>query len=346
MRVLHLLSTNSFSGAENVVCQIIDMYESDKNIDMVYCSPDGKIRESLRKKNIRFLALEKYNYTCIKDAVSKYNPDIIHAHDVKASIYASLFSKNIKIISHIHGNDLNMRKVTLKSLLYLIVSKKFKHIFWVSDSSLKDYRFYKSICKKSSILVNIVNKSMILKKSREEEIKENFDAIYVGRLIELKNPMRLLKIFSKVITEIPSATIAIIGTGNMYDEIKEYIENNKLDKNIFLLSFKDNPYVYIKKSKMMLLTSIYEGTPMCAVEAMCLGKPVISTPTDGMVNLIEQNVNGFLSNDDNELSEKIINLINNKLELEEMSKNADKYSTKMNDIKKYKKEIDFYYDIN
>ena len=51
---MHLLATNSFSGAENVVCQIIDMYKNDKNLDMVYCSPNGKIKNKLVEKNIKF----------------------------------------------------------------------------------------------------------------------------------------------------------------------------------------------------------------------------------------------------------------------------------------------------
>lgn len=93
----------------------------------------------------------------------------------------------------------------------------------------------------------------------------------------------------------------------MYDELKEYINNNNLNNNVFLLGFQTNPYVYIKNSKIMLLTSIYEGTPMCALEALCLGKPIVSTPTDGMKDLIKQGFNGFLSDKDDELINNIIN---------------------------------------
>lgn len=38
MKVVHLLPTNRFSGAENVVCQIIGIMKRDTDIDMVYCS--------------------------------------------------------------------------------------------------------------------------------------------------------------------------------------------------------------------------------------------------------------------------------------------------------------------
>ena len=343
MKIMHLLATNSFSGAENVVCQIIDMYKNDKNLDMVYCSPNGKIKNKLVEKNIKFYPLNKLNYSSIKKAIMDFEPDIIHAHDIKATIYASLFSKKCKIISHVHGNSIDMRKTSLKSLLFLIVSKKVEHIFWVSDSSLSQYKFYKQICNKSSVLVNVVDKKEIIYNSKKFNIDEKYDAVFVGRLVKLKNPKRLLNIFLSVVGKVPTAKLAIVGNGPMYDELKEYINNNNLNNNVFLLGFQTNPYVYIKNSKIMLLTSIYEGTPMCALEALCLGKPIVSTPTDGMKDLIKQGFNGFLSDKDDELINNIIKLSTNDKKLLQMSKNADNDSTKNNDIVKYKKVLNQYY---
>lgn len=344
MKVMHLLATDSFSGAENVVCQIIDMYKNNENIDMIYCSPNGKIKDKLVEKNIKFYPLDKLSYSSIKKAIMEFKPDIIHAHDIKATIYASLFSKECKIISHVHGNSLDMRKLSLKSLLFLAAVKKVEHIFWVSDSSLSQYKFYKQICNKSSVLVNVVDKKEIIYNSKKFNIDEKYDAVFVGRLVELKNPKRLLSIFASVTDKVPNAKLAIVGNGPMYDELNEYIKENKLNNNIFLLGFQANPYVYIKNSKIMLLTSIYEGTPMCALEALCLGKPIVSTPTDGMKELIKQGFNGFLSDNDAELINYIVELITNDSKLQEMSNNADDDSTKINDIKKYKKELDLYYN--
>ena len=91
------------------------------------------------------------------------------------------------------------------------------------------------------------------------------------------------------------------------------------------------------------MTSIYEGVPMCALEAMSLGLPIISTPTDGLVEIIEQNKNGFYSNSDEEISKKIINLLKNNDEYKKMSSNALKKSKKLNDINKYKETLNKYY---
>ena len=48
MRVLHVLASNKYSGAENVACQIIKMFDGE--VEMAYCSPDGEIAKSLHEK--------------------------------------------------------------------------------------------------------------------------------------------------------------------------------------------------------------------------------------------------------------------------------------------------------
>ena len=52
LKVLHLLSSDRFSGAENVVCQIITAFDGDSEVEHLYVSPEGPIRETLKEKNI------------------------------------------------------------------------------------------------------------------------------------------------------------------------------------------------------------------------------------------------------------------------------------------------------
>src|SRR5574344_1972542 len=100
LRVLHLLSSNKYSGAENVVCTIIKAFENE--IDMCYCSPDGPISDILKDKNIYYIPLEKFNRKSLKKVIKEYNPDIIHAHDYRASLLVTMSGVKVKIISHLH----------------------------------------------------------------------------------------------------------------------------------------------------------------------------------------------------------------------------------------------------
>ena len=58
MKVLHLLQSNRFSGAENIACQIISMCSEEK-IEFAYASPDGPIRDALKERNIKFLPIKE-----------------------------------------------------------------------------------------------------------------------------------------------------------------------------------------------------------------------------------------------------------------------------------------------
>ena len=94
MRVLHLLQSSRFSGAGNVVCQIIKMFENDNALTMAYCSRDGQIRSSLEEKNIKFYPINDLNVAEVKRVINEYKPNIIHAHDMRASVIAAIAAKN------------------------------------------------------------------------------------------------------------------------------------------------------------------------------------------------------------------------------------------------------------
>lgn len=157
MKILHLLQSPFFSGAENVVCQIISAFQDDSNYEMVYCSPKGPIESVLKERGIKYEPIESLNISEIKRVIKKIQPDYIHAHDMNASFKASLTSSQAKLISHIHNNNIENRGISLKSLAFLLPAWKASHIYYVSRSSYKDYFFHKLFERKSSVLYNVLN---------------------------------------------------------------------------------------------------------------------------------------------------------------------------------------------
>ncbi len=58
-RILHVLMSSTFSGAENVVCQIISMYKND-DVEMLYGGIDGPvIRNALDERGFKFIPMKK-----------------------------------------------------------------------------------------------------------------------------------------------------------------------------------------------------------------------------------------------------------------------------------------------
>ncbi len=339
MKVLHLLQSNKFSGAENVVCQIIGMFKNEPDVEMVYCSTDGPIRDALKERNIKFIPLENFSVKEIKKVIKNEKPDIVHAHDMRASFAAARACGNVPLISHVHNNNFDSRGLSAKSIAYMFAAIKAKHIFWVSQSSFDGYAFHKLFGKKSTVLYNIIDIDALYRKMEMDANTYNYDAIYVGRLTYQKNPQRLMQVFAKVVKALPDAKIAVVGIGDLEEETKALCNELNLQNNVEFLGFQSNPLRMLHNAKVMVMTSRWEGTPMCALEAMALGVPIVSTPADGMNDLINNDENGFLSDDDDVLAEKTVEIITDRELYLGLSENTKKQSLEINDIDVYRESI-------
>lgn len=339
IKIMHLLQSNRFSGAENVVCQIINMMGSYNDIEMAYCSRDGQIREALYERNIEFLPIRNLTVKEVKRIIKEYKPDLIHAHDMRASFIGALACGNIPIISHIHNNNFDSRGISLKSIAYLYAALKAKHIFWVSDSSYEGYYFHNLFKKKSEVLYNIISIDNLYSKMALDNNDYDYDIVYLGRITEQKNPLRLMKICKEIVDQLPSVKIAVIGTGNLEDDTHKEAERLQLGSNVTFLGFQSNPYKVLHDSKLMIMTSLWEGTPMCVLEAMSLGVPVVSTPTDGVKIVVDNGKTGYLDETDEGLVNSCKTILTDTMLRENMSDASIKRAKELMDVEKYKKRI-------
>ena len=337
MRILHIVNTSWFSGAEKIACQLINAFKNEA--DVAYCGFDGSIKAVLKDQNIPFLPIKKMSVGELKKIYEKFKPDVIHAHDMRASFFASLSCGLIPVICHIHGNALDSRRISLKSILFLFAAYKAKHIFWVHESSFDGYIFHSFFKEKSSILQNVLNTELLAKKKVEDYSNYEYDVVYLGRLTSQKNPERLLKVFHKLVAINPSVKCAIVGEGIMADVIADLIKQNSLTKNVFLLGFKNNPMKLLSDCKVMVMTSCWEGLPMCALEALTLGLPVVSTPVDGLRTIVKNGINGYLSDNDDEIVNYLNKLICDKDLHDKLSRNAVALSKEYNDFDTYKQHV-------
>lgn len=335
-RIMHILTGTKFSGAENVVCQIISCFRNDPEYEMFFCSPDGQIRESLKERSVRFSPMKEWTLAEVKRLIHEEKPDIIHAHDMKASFFAALVCGKTSLITHIHNNNFDSRGISLKSLLYCYAAKKAKHIFWVSTSAYEGYAFHKQFENKSSILCNVIDSEAVYRKVDEDSNDYRYDIVYVGRLTYPKNPQRLVKVLAGVAKKFPSVRTAIIGSGDLEAETKLAISEHRVESYVEMLGYISNPYKVMSQAKILIMTSRWEGLPMCALEAMALGIPIVSTPTDGLKEIVEDGKTGYLSDDDEILINRCADILNDEDLYQRLRQKTLEKATKILDIKSYK----------
>lgn len=344
MKVLHLLPTNKFSGAENVVCQIMSMFEANSRYTMTYASPEGPIREALAERRLVYHGLKCFSVDEIRRVVKDVAPDVIHAHDMKATVLAAASLCGVPIISQIHNNAPENRHLSLKSLAYCLASPMVKKIIWVSDSAADDFYFKRAVRSKSEIVHNVINEREVRIRAESDYAQYSYDICYIGRLCEPKNPERLVRVLRLVLDRAPEARVAIVGDGDMKDMTVKLVNDYNLNDSIFFVGFMDNPLKLLKSSKVMLMTSLWEGLPMSVLEAQALGVPIVSTPTDGVRTVIKDGINGYLSQSDETLADSILSILKDPQLYAALSAGSLEFSRQFNDIIQYRQRLESIYE--
>ena len=88
--------------------------------------------------------------------------------------------------------------------------------------------------------------------------------------------MTLLKAI-KLINFDLNPELIIIGKGNEFRNLKNFIKDNNLNSKVKLLGYKHKPYNFIKNCDIFILTSTFEGLPNVLLEAQFLKKYIISS---------------------------------------------------------------------
>ena len=335
-RILHILPSNSFSGAENVVCQIIQMFRDTPDTTMAYCCPEGPIRKALEQRQIPYVPLKKFTPGEVLGAIRREKPTLIHTHDMLAAVVVSAVCGHIPMICHIHNNGFDSRKTTPKAVLFRLAARKAKHIFWVSSSAMDSYRFREAVAAKSTVLRNVIDADALRRRAEEAALQEPYDILFLGRMSRPKNPLRLVEVLTAVAAAYPGLKAAIIGSGELEEEVAAAVAASPAKENIHMLGFQSNAYGMLKNAKLMIMTSLWEGTPMCALEAMALGVPIVSTPVDGLCDLVEPGRTGYLEGENSGLTDRCLQILKDAGLRETLSRNTLEKAAVILDTSAYK----------
>lgn len=290
---LHVLSTNNFSGAENVAIGII------RNFGGTYCSPVGNIIKILNNSNIDFIGIKKLNYKELNKVIKCYQPTIIYAHDFKASLLIGYcFGKKYHVVSYIHQNPEWLDENNFKTFLYRNVLNNFYKVIVVSDNIGKRKVFENIGNDKLIIRYNKIDVKTVRRLSRVK-INKKYDLCFVGRFTDIKQPEDFVNLINKLRTRLYGIRAVMVGEGEKMDLVKKMIKEFNLEKTIDLIGFDKNPYKYINSSKIIAITSKNEGLPMVLLESVCLKKCVLTYDFPTILNIFPSNpdiISGICSN--------------------------------------------------
>ncbi|MFW6357818.1 MAG: glycosyltransferase [Chroococcales cyanobacterium] len=132
------------------------------------------------------------------------------------------------------------------------------------------------------VIYNPVMNSSLLEKAQESIEHPWFECtqppviIANGRLAVEKDYPTLIKAFALLRQKRP-AHLLILGEGNLRPSLERLIEKYQLTSEVSLLGFVTNPYVYMRRASVLVLSSRWEGLPTVLIEALAVGCQVVST---------------------------------------------------------------------
>ena len=195
----------------------------------------------------------------------------------------------------------------------------------------------------NSKVITIYNPSLenkIIKNNKVKKIQiDRFKKIIlnVGFFEKQKDQITILKSINILKNHYKNFLLILIGKGSEYENLKNYIYKNNLNRFTKIYKNVENPELFYKKADLFVLSSIYEGLGNVLVEALKNKCPVVTTNCNsGPMEIINNGKYGdyFLPGDHETLAKKILNHLNNperlKKKLKISSNHMNKFSLKKN----------------
>ena len=175
--------------------------------------------------------------------------------------------------------------------------------------------------------------------SSESRIESNtFPQIILaaGRLVEQKNFFMLIRAFAEVRSQL-DVRLIILGEGPQRKQIVDLINNLNIEETVSLPGWVDNPYSFMAKADLFVLSSSKEGCPNVLLEALACGCPVVSTDCpSGPSEILDHGRWGRLVpvNDQTALAEAIVATLEDDTNQDALRQRAEQFSAE-NMIEKF-----------
>lgn len=225
------------------------------------------------------------------------------------------------LIEHEHFSSANKRRGffwrTFLPILMRIFYVRADAVVGVSKGVVEDLSTSLSLGNKVHTIYNPFDLQKISKQSLEEvdELLPDKYIVGVARLAPQKNFQVLLEAFSRLHTSFPELHLVICGEGEQEVSLKKLAQEYGIDSKTHFVGFKENPFPYMRKSMLLVSTSLWEGFSNILIEGMAAGTVIISSncPSGPAEILGEGNKYGILTEVGNvqDLTEQITLLVNN-----------------------------------
>lgn len=290
-------------GADKTLLKIAEgLAELGLDVDLVTAKKAVKIGSRINPA-VNLIDLRSSRFNLIKNVVGLTNylidkkPAIlfssIHFNNITSTCAITL-ARLVGVNSKLVVRQANRLEYQLKgypfpigALMYPLIRMAYKKadlIISPSQGLLSDLtKFMKAEESKIKLVYNPTVTPDIFEKAQQEinhpwfEQKSFPIILGAGRLKPQKDFATLIEAFARVKRNFRDAKLVILGEGRQRRELENLVTKLGLQGDVDLVGFQENPYVFIAKADVFVLSSIYEGLPNILIEALALKKKIVAT---------------------------------------------------------------------
>ncbi|GJL77354.1 MAG: N-acetylgalactosamine-N,N'-diacetylbacillosaminyl -diphospho-undecaprenol 4-alpha-N-acetylgalactosaminyltransferase [Nitrospinaceae bacterium] len=335
-KLLLIIPQLSRGGAERVITYIASFLSQEKyEISLILYEKKGGFLDQL-PKNVRIFDFKKQapwdfiKLICLtRKVVKEAEPDVVLSFLFFSNIITGLSVVFLKRKFRLIFSERNYLPEYLRKIRFGWI-KKWLTIFSyrradlivpnskVSGAALE--KVFNVPAEKIRTIYNPIDLESVISRSQEDVTHPFFAGghqviIGVGRLEEQKRFDRLLRAFAVVRKKNENARLVVLGEGKLRNKLSEWVSQQNLNPSVEFVGSQENPYAWISKAELFVLSSDFEGFPNVLLEAMACETPVVSTDClSGPSEIITHGENGMLIPTQNEsaLAEAIHELLNQK----------------------------------
>lgn len=297
------------------------------NIELAYGSD---ILEKIKSNYLYLLVVPFFlfsQFQSIRKIVKKNNIKVIHAHwlipqGLIAVLYKTFFNKRIKILTTIHGADIN----SIGNFIGKHFKRFIRFIFCnideltVVSNALKEKAIHLGYDKQIYVYPMGVDTKMFSPERKDQSVKiknkiSGLFLLFVGGLIERKGIRFLILAMPEVVKKFSDMILIVIGDGNLKDEMIKLAKTLNVDKNIHFLGAvpHDELPPYFATADLFILPSFSEGFGLVIIEAMSCKTLAITSNLEEIHDIIIENETGlfFKKITKDTISVKIISVLQN-----------------------------------
>jgi glycosyltransferase involved in cell wall biosynthesis len=178
---------------------------------------------------------------------------------------------------------------------------------------------------------------------KKRDYSQKLKFVFIGAMVVGKRPLLTVKIIEKLIEKGIAAELHMLGDGDLIDEVRRYVKDNNLDKNVFIHGNQNKAFVKncLLDAHFSILPSKSEGWPKAIAEGMFFGAIPISTKISCLPWILDFGKRGILIESDIDEAESLIyeELNRGSDHLNALSKNAQEWSQQYT-VNRLEKEIE------